>query len=777
MIDRRTGSRPIRAAAAALVLALVAVGGPTAAASAQDAFDCGAPVVDTSGRIDVTEVEAAIDRVDPEAVVVVRVFDEVPGGDLPAAIDDIVAACFATDEATVDPDVIVLGLSVGDEMSDVLVGPGWGAAVSDPVALRTEVMGEPFAAGDFTGGLVAAVTEIAAGVDVQLAEGGFGPVEAADPDEVEDDAEAATGSPEGDGQSGLAVAGGLAAIALGGGAYYAIGRHRRLVAARRELDAALVGPQLRQGTLRERDAGLSAEAEMWTKVSTGETSARLEELMTLVGQSRAAVDQSQAVLRRLLPDGPAEAGREALERSRERVVELNAALDGHDTNLDRLGRFEAHLDHLSVAAPEKTAVLNEELDEVYRLADQREDEGWAVQEMRAELGVIGETLNGLDFDRLELDLLQLSHQVEDVEARLFSLDHQLETLPGRADSLRTWSQAQADATGVELRRIDNIRRQFAGLAARHAVESWQWAADHTETANEHLEAAARVRIRVETDMLATDRMEGVDRLDAAARFDAAGRELQTVGLQMVTADRLLDQVDDLIIDLERAAEEGPRLVAEGHDVLRNLTDFVAAHRGDLEPDVVAAPERLATALAGLEHQLAMPKPNHLRLTETADRINRQLDDLLAGAQEQHLRMESLRRELRRETERASRAVARARRALGWQLLPSRDGLALDGLEQQLAALPPDLDDALGQVGQIADQALRVHERLIARRRRRARAARAGSIGGGFGGGATRSGGFGGGRSSSRAGGGRSFGGRSSAGGGRSFGGGRSSGRF
>lgn len=175
------------------------------------------------------------------------------------------------------------------------------------------------------------------------------------------------------------------------------------------------------------------------------------------------------------------------------------------------------------------------------------------------------------------------------------------------------------------------------------------------------------------------------------------------------------------------------------------------------------------------------KPNYLRVAETADRINRQLDEVLLGAKEQHLRMESLRRELEREIARARRALSRARRSLGWELFSSRDGRALDGLEDGLTRLPQDVEVAIDSAAEIADDALRIQERIIGRRRRSGTWI---STGGGSwtsGGGGWSSGGNGGssgGSRRTRSGGGRSFSRSSSrSGGGRSFGSGRSSGSF
>lgn len=171
------------------------------------------------------------------------------------------------------------------------------------------------------------------------------------------------------------------------------------------------------------------------------------------------------------------------------------------------------------------------------------------------------------------------------------------------------------------------------------------------------------------------------------------------------------------------------------------------------------------------------------MAETGYQINRQMDELLASAKDDQAEMAALRREAVREIARAERALARARRSLGWELIQSRDGDTLDTLEEKLRALPDHPAEQVDLAGQVADAALRVQERIIARRRRNSTWVIVGGGGGGFGGsgGGTSSGGFAGGGGSfgggGFAGGGRSFGGGGFSGGGHSFGGGRSTGSF
>lgn len=764
-----------------VALAVVGAGSPAGASVAAGPVDCSQAVADTSGVVDVNQVVNALAAVDPAATVVVRSYDTVPNADLTAVVDDLVLACFGDADSGLRPDVIVLAVSVGDRRSDVVIGERWRPAFPQPDQLRVDVMGRFFSNNNFTGGLVAAADEIAAQIDDQLLSeadqssgtGSSGGSDGVDSDEavggqadgVPDAAVPDAAVPDGDGESPWAIGGGAAALALGGGTFYMINRQRRLAAARRELDQAMAGPIGRHGTLRERDGRLIGQADVWRRTSAGRTTDALAAMIRRLDTTRTETDKARRLLTTATPDGPNNAGLQELERARTKVLDLSKALDDHDESLDRLEALGAHLDHLRIAVPAKAQLLQEELGESHELADQRQSEGWSVESSRKDLQRVAATIEAMDFSGLELDLLTMSDQIEEAEALLFATNHYVQSLPSRLGALKEWTDGLDSAAGLELRRIDELRREFSTLATSHASDSWQWAADLPEQAVDHLNRCDEIQERVITELVPNQ------------DFDGAGRELDRAGLELIAADRLLDQVDDLMVDLEQARQQAPSLVAESRRVLRDLAQFVSHHHGDLGADSRAAPDQLAAAIAGVEQELNQLKPNYLRVAETADRINRQLDEVLARAQDEKLRMESLRRERDREIGRANRAIRRARRSIGWELFKSNDGRALDGLEDRLQGLPGDVEQAIVAAADVADDALRIQERVIARRRRRSTWVSTGGGGWTSGGGGWSSGG--GGRSrSSRSGGSRSFGGVSSrSGGGRSFGSGRSSGSF
>lgn len=749
--------------ASALICVTVFVGAQPVLA--QDPSSCSTKVVDTSGELDIFEVEAALVRVDPQAIIVVRGFGSIANGNLQGEIDEIVSECFSNGVDSIADDVIVLSFSVLDRQSDVWIGADWGQALPDPDYVRQEVMGGPIDEGDFTGGVVAAIETIEVGVAEVVA--------GADA-EADDDETSATGTSteSGDGFPLLPAAGLLAVAAAGSGGVVVARRRSKLQAARGEVERAMAGPVIRTGVVRERAVRAEDSVDMWGKVVNGRTAARLDELRAEAEQGARGTERASSLLNQSMPNGVSSAGHDQLARARERLNELSRALDVHDEVLDRVFSFGAHIDHLRIAVPAKKELLIDEVNPALALVESRRADGWTVGTASRDLLDVKAKMLRLSFKDLEQDWLTISEEVEAAEANLFAAEHSLQTLPEKEESLQRWSDELANAFEVESSRVEYLKRKFQSLAAVHASDSWQWALDYPERSAAELARSDELRIDAITSDLAEQ------------RFDETGQKLEASGLHLIAADDLLDQVDDLFVDLEQAEAEAPGILAQGRQILGELTAFIASNDGDLDDTYNAKPGQLSRTLESLEVELRQLKPNHLRVAEVGDRINRQMDELLAKAIDEQAATEALRREGHREIARAERAVSRARRALGWELISSNDGEDLDQLEASLGDLPTDLAERAEQAGRIADAALRIQERIIARRRRSSTWVVVGSgqngwgsgTGGGFGGGfgGTGSGGFGGGGGSRGFGGGfGDFGG----GGGRSFGGGRSSGGF
>ncbi|MEL6981623.1 MAG: hypothetical protein AAFO29_04280, partial [Actinomycetota bacterium] len=786
------------AAVLALLLSFALVIVQAGPALAQDPFDCDIAVVDTSGEVDVARVEQAwsgIDRarIGVDADVLVRVWDVVPGADLAGSVDEVVATCVGDPDLGIAADAIVLGLSVRDGQSDVLVGGAWTAAVPDADVLRTQVMGPPLSDGDLTGGLVAALDFIAGGVadlpavdDSPATDGQAGADDQTEAGELDSDVvtdgeetvdeQAGLGSepaPEptvssDDGGSGVAVALGALGLAGCGGAAFLVARRRALAERRNRLRRSVEPAYGRLRVLRERHQRLLDQSDIWYQTSAGRTRTGVIEGRRAMESAGQGTDQAASMLLRAIPDGVDGASKDQAIDGQNRVAALLEALDVHAAAIDELSALGAHLDHLEVALPVKAEMLAHELPEVRTLANKRLDEGWAVDEFRERLTAIQTTIGEVEEadGQLEVDLLDLSDRLEQAEATLFSVDHELHYLPDRPGSLERWNERLDEAAEQELARADELRRQLATAALHHAAESWSWAADHPDGAIEALERA-------------DDHQEAaIEELVPAQRFDDAGQALDTAGLELMMADDLLDQLDDLLVDLEQARVDAPRIVDELDHSLEVLGATLARYHQDLSPGLLERRGELERVVAGLRTELARTKPNHLRVVETGEDTDRAIDEVLVLADEEHQRAEAMRRELQRQRSRAERALARARRALGWQLFPSADGAALDRLEADLATVPNDLATAIEHTSEVADAALRLQEQIIARRRRRNAGVTIGSgppiLGGGW-----RSSGSnrrsGSGRSRVRSSGSRSFGGRRRSSGGRSVGSRRSTG--
>ncbi len=742
---------------------------PAGAQGGADPASCDAAVADTSGELDTAAVEQAA-AAEARATVVVRGFDSVPNGDLLSAVDELVAACFSDANGVIQPtDLALISFSVQDRKSDVVLGR---ALPPDPASSDVrDAMSDRFRQGDFTGGVEDAIAELTNQINAESpalpADSGSGATGSASDGSASDGSAGAAPDAESSGGSGALAAGGVlggaAVLGAGGTAAVLVRRRRRLNEERAAVAAALAEPRSRVGLLRERGQRVETQADLWARTSAGRTLDVLEDQRRRARSALADTERGAALLSQATPQGVEAATALQLADARDRLAALGAYLEVNQQALDALVALGARIDHLRVALPEKRALLTGEWGAAQALADQRRGEGWRVDEPAAALAEVGSTLAGLDLDDLALDLLSLSERIEAAEATLFAATHDLRSLPDRPGSIAAWRNEQVAAAAMEERRANEAAARLAQVTPRHATESWEWAAHHPDEALARLRAAADKATAALA--LAGDQQ----------RFDEAGRGMEAAGLELMAADELLDQVDDLLVDLERAREQAPAMVAESRRVADELTRYVQQFAADLGPDVTTSPARVDDAVDGLEAELASARPNHLRVAQTADRMNREIDGLLATARRQHEHMEALRRQAEREVARAEGAISRARQAVGWQIFGGSDSDELDLLERQLAELPADPMARFHEADAIADAALAVQERAIARRRRQSNWIVVGSTTGGWGssGGHHHGGGSGGGSFGGGGLGGRSFGG--GGGGGHSFGGGRSSG--
>lgn len=714
-----------------------------AGAQSSDPSDCNAAVVDTSGQLDVSAVEAAM-AAEPRAQIVVRGFDSVPDGDLVGRINQFLGDCFLSSNSQITPDLAVFSFSVTDRKADVYLGRALPAGTAADELRAT--MSAGFPSGQFTVGVLDGVSGLSRQLD---AASNRTPA-------TRNDGSAPAPAGSSPANRGLLLSGvaGLAVLAAGAtGTAIAVGRRRRLNESRTRLAASLAEPRIRVGAMRERGAQLETQSDLWARTVNGRALGALERQRRAARAAIAATEGAASLLTQATPNGLGQATSSEIVAATNRLSDLTVALDANQKALDSLLVLGARFDHLRVALPAKRELLFGELAAAETLSDQRHAEGWKVDEPEAALTSIRAELESCDLKSLALDLLDLSDRIEGAEAALFAADHDLQSLPDRPGAIVAWRDKQNEAAELEERRAEAAIRRLADTTPAHAPDSWQWAAGHPDKALAHLRTAAE-----QGDA-------AVELARSQQRFDDAGRTLEAAGMDLIAADELLDQVEDLLVDLDQAKESAARILAESRQVLAELTAYVQGYRGDLEPAVAASPARIGEALSGLDAELAGTRPNYLRVAQTADRINREVDELMVVAKEQHEHMDALRRQAAREIDRASRSLMRARESLGWELFASDDSKLLDALDEQLSTLPADPAVRLSHAGVVADQALAVQERIIARRRRQANWVVVGGGAGGW----SRGGSFGGGS------GGGSFGGGGS--GGQSFGGGRSSGSW
>lgn len=717
---KRVSAAMIASAAMLVVSAALVV--PPASATPEDSLDCSAPVVDRSGLVDTELIRAAIDdleveRLDGSAAVVVRVWDRVPDSDLVTAVDEVVAACWPNEQGGVADEVAVLGLSVEDRISDVLLGRSWTGVAGDPDELRTDVMGPFFDDTDYTGGLLAAIDTLAVGLEhlpaadvdpttpePDLTEGSDPVPRDADPTDQADERELTEG-----GIPLIPIGLGLAGLGCCGGAAYAVNRRRRLQRARRELARQMQPLADRHRMVAERDRSLTIEADAWRLVAAGQTRSALNAHLRRVEGGRSAAVQVSGILHQTLPNGVEEADHHQIDSARKRVGEWATALNEYASALELLAAFGAHVDHLRIAVPAKAELLSEEIEAVRALAARRSGEGWNVAVARSDLvdvqTVVTDTVEAST--EHEIDILYLSEELEAAEALLFAVDHDLESMPDRAPSLTAWADQLEVAAEAELGRVDQLRTELATTARSHAAESWQWAGDHPELAADAIERSRSFR----------DGATASDLPDQ--RFEEAGKQLEQAGLELMEADDLLDELDDLLIDLERARNEAPQIIATTRSALGAFHDYVETHRADVSSEVASSVRLFDETIDALERELGRPRANHLQVAETGLTVTKQIDEVLGRAKEQYLAAEALRRQAAQAVSRARGALARAQRALGWQLFPSREKVRLEELEATLGRLPSDPAAAVTMANQIADEAGWLHEVIIADRRRSA----------------------------------------------------------
>ncbi len=242
------------------------------------------------------------------------------------------------------------------------------------------------------------------------------------------------------------------------------------------------------------------------------------------------------------------------------------------------------------------------------------------------------TVERIGLDDLKLDLLELSDRLEQAEAELFSARHEIQAVADRPARLNEWAQELERAESEQRKRADTTGVRFAAVITPHGPQSWRWAVDHVDTALGRLDRA------VATSGTAATAIPDQD-------WATAGAQLEAAGLELNAADALFDELDTLMVDLEQARLECPGMMRAAAQELSELRSFVASKSTDLAPEFHLNPERVQEVLEEMGRELTKQRPNYLRVARTLDRVDRQMDQMLAESQEEAKRIEALRREL------------------------------------------------------------------------------------------------------------------------------------
>jgi uncharacterized membrane protein YgcG len=737
-------ARAQKVSAAFLLVALVLLVLPTSPAHGQGTCD---PIVDTTGELDIEAIrEFAQPLEDRGATVVVRSFDSTDSGDLDATIEALVDQCFADGPGNKRANLILVAVSVGDRSTNITYGDDWTEIDASLPAIEADDMNPNFADGDVTAGLAAGLSEIEAVIN-----------------EVNGPAQPGVVPTPADAQdSGLGLAGGvgLAAAATAAGGTVLVRRRRKLSQLRQNLEDGVAEPRVKVGAIRERAQRLNIQAEIWEHTVEGITLDRLRERRAEARAATTETERSAALLVGATPGGVGSANKAQLAEAHKRLVELNEALDRAKAALDRFDGFGDLIERLRVSLPAKQSLMATEFSDAEELCDQRLAEGWQVTDEIERLTRARSISESHDFRPLQLDLLAISDSLEAVEAELFAGRHVLQAMPDRLAALGEWATQLDESETAERSRISSVESEFARASAVHASESWRWARELPDKALGHLDKSAALR-----EAALGGPLENQD-------YEAVGRGLEQAGLELVAADVALDEVDTLMVNLETARAQAPDVLGQAREELAELIQFVEINDDDLPRRFDIEPPDMELALEQLGQELGRGRPNHLMVAQTGLRVAHQIDALFLEAQDEHKRVIALRRAVGREVARAARAIDRADRSLGWQLIASQDGQDLEQLKNELNSLEGSLEEQLSEAEDLTADAVAIRERIVARRRRNSTWVVVGN-GGGWGGGSPRSsGGWGGGSSSSGGGfGGGSFGGGGFGGGG--FGGGSS----
>ncbi len=509
------------------------------------------------------------------------------------------------------------------------------------------------------------------------------------------------------GSRGLLLGTAALATAGGAGAVIVLRRRRDLTVKRTALAANISGPETGARVVEQRYAQLTNQVDAWKQFSTGTTAQELDSHQRRADELSQRIRENLTSLAGATPNGVDNASDDELDKASGFLAILEESLADQRVALDRLVNLGAKIGHLRVAVPAKRELLLDEVLSATQLSDERASADLDVSDEKAILVRLLADLTDFEVDDPPVvDVFELHDEQEKLEATLFSATHRLQSWPNKTGPLLEWRDQLDAFYDLELGRIDQARRRLGEVTDVHSEESFTWALEHPDRALGQLESAMTL-LRVVTIGQSPD-----------STLDEVGQTLEAAGLELLVADDLMDQMDDLLVDLDRARIESHGMIEQSKAVFESFASFVATHADDLTPELIDTSDQLAITISELDHELGLARPNYLRVAQAADRLNREIDDVMIEADGEPVEG-ALDRAVTREVARAQRSLQRTRASMGWQVVESPDSEALDQLAQRLLNLPSEHSAALDAASRTADAAMAVQERIIARRRRKA----------------------------------------------------------
>ncbi len=382
--------------------------------------------------------------------------------------------------------------------------------------------------------------------------------------------------------------------------------------------------ELQEGMRSEHAARQTGEAQL-TQLRA-ENDARNERIGRLEGQVSAQELTIEDLREELLRT------RAELESARETAVDLRAQFAASQSSMDERS---ARLDDSARRLDERDRELSDARRQLAELNAGR-DQAWAAKEQvqqqldeaRREWGMVREELMaerqqlGQRVDSLQRDIEALQSARDGLAADNARLSDELEARLQREDQLRADLQAGVDRASAVDRELEAERS--ARASSEQALERLR-----SEMANVSMSAQAASESADSQTRELENRLRqlAVELSDANAETDQVRR---VMGAELEQSRAQIDALSSQVAALS-AARDG--LGDEATDLSRRLDDAMArttalaTEKSQLEEQRVADVRRLEQQLRNREESLTEQRADALRLGETIQRLNSELDDL------------------------------------------------------------------------------------------------------------------------------------------------------